>query len=268
MDTPTYVICLEKTRAKRCEPTFAAWKKVLPNTQRLTAITPNDFDLTNVAHPYARSCIQLKERKTLEMIGAATEVACSMSHIKAWTIIAKSGKPGIVVEDDVAMSERKIQNMIGQLKDMPQDTEVYLLHFIGINLRSTNLANGYIDVQRYTGTQAYWLTPQAAKKLLQFAFPIVFQVDTYMARAGLKVRSRKENRMSWLKFMKDNLGSTLGKNHVSSAMLTMLITIAVLVIVIILLSCLWTGRGMKKRHELQDCAQKTKQLATWKRIHS
>ena len=267
MDTPTYVICLDKTRAKRCDPTYEAWKKVMTNIQRLKATTPSDFDLTKVAHPYAQSCIALKERKTLEMIGKSTEVACSMSHMDAWTRILKSGKPGIVVEDDMAMSERRIRQMIGQLDQKPKDTELYLLYFIGINLKHTKLQNGYIDVHRFTGTQAYWITPQACQKLLKFALPVVFQVDTYMARSGLKVRSRQENKMSWLNFMKDGLGSTLGGNHISSIMLAMTIAMVALVIVIIVLSCLWAGRGMKKRHELQDCEVKTHRLQVWKQNH-
>ena len=268
MNIPTYIICLDKTRTKRCDPTYDAWKKVMTNIQRLKAITPSDFDLNEVAHPYARSCIALKERKTLEMIGASTEVACAMSHIKAWNTILKSGKPSIVVEDDMAISKHRIERMINQLKHMPQDTDLYLLHFIGVNLRSTKLPNGYIDVHRFTGTQSYYITPQACKKLLKFALPIVFQVDTYMARFGLKVRSRHENKMSWIKFMKDNFGSTLGGNHVSSVMLAMIITITVLVIVIIVLSCLWAKKGMDKKHELESCELKTTRLNRWKRNHS
>lgn len=268
MDTPVHVICLDKTRTKRCDPTYEAWKKVMPNTQRLKAVTPQDFDLNEVAHPYTRSCIQLKERKTLEMIGADTEVACAMSHIKAWKTILKSGKPGIVVEDDMAMAPSKITRMVRQLDNMPQDTELYLLHFIGINLRSTKLDNNYIAVHRFTGTQAYYITPQACQKLLKFALPVVFQVDMYMARAGLKVRSKKENRMSWIKFIKDNFASTLGKNHVSSSMIAICISLAVLVIVIIILSIIWAKKGMDKRHKLQHCEHDVTALKRWKRNHS
>ncbi len=240
----------------------------MPNTQRLTAVTPQDFDLNKVAHPYAQSCIQLKERKTLEMIGAATEVACTMSHIKAWKIILNSGKPGIVVEDDMAMSPSKITRMIEQLDTMPEDTELYLLYFIGINLRSTKLPNNYIDVHRFTGTQAYYITPQACQKLLKFALPVVFQVDTYMARSGLRVRSKKKNKMSWLKFMKDGLGSTLGKTHISSIMVAMTIALTVLVLVIIVLSVIWAKKGIGKRHELQHCEHDKTKLIRWKRNHS
>lgn len=260
MNIPTYVICLQKTRAKRCDPTYHAWKKVLPLTQRLTAITPDDFDLKEVAHPYALSCIRRKKRKTLEFIASDKEVACAMSHITAWKKIVETNQPSIVVEDDMAMSETHIRNMVNQLNRMPDDTEMYLLQFNGINLKSKKMTRGYIDVHQFTGTLAYYLTPQGAKKLLANAFPIVFQVDTYAARAGLRVRSRKENQMPWLKFMKDNLGSTLGKNHISSRMFAMLIAMVVLVIVLLVLICTWASWGRKEHRRLETCQASAKRL--------
>jgi GR25 family glycosyltransferase involved in LPS biosynthesis len=266
-ETPVYIICLNKTRKKRCDPTYEAWKKVMFNTKRLTAITPTDFNIKDVAHPYAQSCINLKERKTLELIGKHTELACAMSHIKAWKQIIKSNKPSIVVEDDMVMSKNRIEMMIKQLYNIPKDTELYLLHFIGVNLKSNKLENGYIDVKRFTGTQAYYITPQACKKLVKNAIPIIFQVDTYMARFGLKVRSRPENKMSWLKFMKDAFTSTLGGGHISSTMSIVIIILIVLFIMLILIVCVWVKKGNDKKHELQKCEKSNTRLKNWKKKH-
>lgn len=234
---PAYVICLEKTRSKRCDPTFRAWKNVLPNTQRLNAVTPTDFDLKDVAHPYALSCIKRKQRKTLEFIVSPVEVACAMSHIKAWERIVQTNRASIVVEDDMDIPQKKIKGFIQQLNGMPDDTEMYLLYFNGINLQSKRMQRGYIDVHQFAGLMAYYLTPQGARKLLKNAFPIVFQIDTYAARCGLLVRSRPENRMSWIKFIKDNIQSTLGSNHISSRMMAMLIALVVLVLSILIYGC-------------------------------
>ena len=256
MNIPTYIICLEKTREKRCDPTFHAWKKVLPNTQRLTAITPHDVDLNDVVHPYALYNIQTKKRKTLEFIVSDKEVACAMSHIKAWQKIAQSNQASIVIEDDMAMSETKIRNMVNQLNNKPADTEMYLLYFIGINLKSSVMKNGYIAVHQFTGLQAYYLTPQGAKKLLKNAFPILFQIDTYASKAGLKVRSRKENKMSTFRFFKDNLRSTLGGNHISSSMFTITIILGVLIVILIAIVCIWACWQRSIRHQLINCQNK------------
>lgn len=266
---PTYIICLAKTRAQRCDPTFNAWSKVSQahalHVQRLDAVTPQDFDLKAITHPYAYSCIQRKERKTLEMIGSKVEVACALSHMKAWEKIAQSGVPGIVVEDDMAMPPRKLHGMLDQLKHMPKYTDMYLLHFIGVNFKYKALPNKFVDVLSFTGLQAYYMTPTCAKKLLSTALPIVFQVDTYVPRAkethDLKIRTRLENRMPFLKFARDNLKSTLGKNHVSSVMLAMAIAIAVLVLVIIALSIMWamrTAKSVKTSHDLDACSLRLK----------
>lgn len=246
-DIPAYIICLEKTRQKRCDPTFRAWKHVLPNTQRLKAITPQDFNLADVAHPYALSCMQRKQRKTLEFIVSPVEVACGMSHIKAWQRIADTNTASIVVEDDMALPPEQIESLLRQLDGMPSQTDMYLLQFNGINLRSKRLKKGYIDVQQFTGLMAYYLTPVGARKLLKNAFPIVFQIDTYAARCGLRVRSKKENQMSWIKFIADNIRSTLGKNHISSRMMAMLIALVVLVLVIFTCSCTFGLRYAQRR---------------------
>lgn len=268
MDIPTYIICLEKSRTKRCDPTFRAWSQVMSQVQRIKAITPTDFKLEDVAHPYAQSCIKLNERKTVEFIGSKVEVACALSHYKAWQTIVDSQKPGIVVEDDMAMSKSKIQGMVNQLKNMPQDTEMYLLHFNGINLRYEKLFNGYIDVQRFTGALAYYLTVQAAQKLLKHSLPVVFQVDTYAARAGLRVRSRKENKMSWTKFLRDNLGTTLGNQHISSSMLALGIGIIVVLVLLIVLICVWIASGIRQKRSLERCAAKTATLVRWEKNHA
>jgi GR25 family glycosyltransferase involved in LPS biosynthesis len=259
--TPTYVICLDKTRAKRCDPTLAAWTRVAEthhlDVKPLQAITPDDFELREVVHPYAYSCIRRRERKTLEMIGADVEVACALSHIKAWRQVVQDQQPGIVVEDDMAMPTHQLHAMLNQLKTMPKDTDLYLLHFIGINLESTKMSGGFLDVKSFAGLQAYYITPSCAAKLLEHALPIVFQVDTYVPRAremyGLKIRTRKENRMSFLKFARDNLRSTLGRNHVSSVMFVLVIVVAAMLIVIVALVTWWAVQSAKRRGELRSC---------------
>lgn len=263
MHIKTYVICLAKTRTKRCDPTVRAWSTLDGlDVVRLPATTPKDFQLAKVVHPYAYACIKHKERKTLEMIGADVEVACALSHIKAWQRIVQDNAPGIVVEDDMAMPTHKLARMVSHLTHLPQNTDMYLLQFNGVNLKARSMPNGFIDVHSFSGLMAYYLTPSCAKTLLTHALPIVFQVDAYVSKSRvmykLNIRSKPENRMSFLKFAKDNLRSTLGNKHVSSGMLTMAIALVVMTIVVVVLSVLWTTHGMTKRHELQRCALRLK----------
>jgi GR25 family glycosyltransferase involved in LPS biosynthesis len=254
---PTYIICLERSRAKRCDPTFRAWENVSKehnlDVRRLTAITPVDFQLKDVVQPYAYSCIQRKERKTLEMIGNVVEVACAMSHIKAWKRIVQDQTPGIVVEDDMALSAHKLNRMLSQLRTIPKDTDMYLLHFIGVNLKAKKVQSGFLDVSSFAGLQAYYMTPSCAQKLLRQVLPMAFQIDTYVPRAkemyNLRIYTRPENRMSFFKFARDNLASTLGGSHVTSSMLTLVISIAVLVLVLIALIIIC----IVKNNQYQTC---------------
>jgi GR25 family glycosyltransferase involved in LPS biosynthesis len=264
VEIPTYVICLEKTRATRCGPTLQAWRNIANKyalaVQSVRATTPADFDLKDMVHPYAYSCILHKGRKTLEMIASKTEVACALSHIGIWRRVVASGRPSIVVEDDMAMSDKKMNRMLSQLKTMPDDTDMYLLHFLGMNLRYTKMAGGVLDVSSFAGLQAYYMTPSCAEKLLRYAFPLIFQVDTYVPRArdmlGLKIRTRISNQMTFGKFAKDNLASTLGKNHVSSVMLSMAIALTVIVLVIVVGVVVWAVQTYRNRHVLRECERK------------
>lgn len=263
---PTYVICLNKTRSKRCDPTFNAWTHVAKAhnlvVQRLLATTPDDFQLKEVVHPYVYKCIDTNDRKTTDFLGSKVEVACGLSHINAWKKIAISGVPGIVVEDDMAMSPSTLHSKLRHLRNLPKDTHMYLLHYLGIQFKARKMASNFLHVQSYVGNQAYYLTAFAARKLLRYAFPMVFQIDTYASQSapmlGINIRTRPENRVKLSKAFRDNLlGSTLGNGHFSSSLLACIFTIGVLGLLVIGMIIAWICHGLKQRRNLHECETKT-----------
>lgn len=257
--TTAYIICLQKTTETRCTPTFNAWQGVASahnvNVETLTAITPDDFDLVDYVHPYVYNCIKEGSRKTLDLLGSSVETACALSHMKAWQTIVDSGKPGIVVEDDMAMSNEELNTLLSQLSDMPSDSDMFLLHFTGINFRYTPRKDGFIDVQSFVGGMCYYLTVETAKKFLQYATPLVFQVDTFMSSCigmlDLKVRSSLSNQLSVWKAATDCMASTLGTNHVSSTLLSCIVSIVVLSVGVVTLGSLCAAWAIRQLKETQ-----------------
>lgn len=256
----TYIICLEKNRQTRCDPTFRAWSELGLDLERIPAVTPKDFNLREVVHPYVYSAIMKNDRKTTDLIGSQVEAACAMSHISAWQKIADSNEPGIVLEDDMELSQSKIRYILDWMVKMPKDTDMYLLHYTGINFKSTKRANGFLDVHSFVGGMAYYLTPQTAKKLLRHARPLVFQIDTHMSKSmvmyNFRVRTRPENRLSMMKAFRDNALSTLGGSHLSSSLIYALLTIIVLFLVIMTMGIVWGGQTIRARQSLENCHAK------------
>lgn len=259
---PVYIICLAKTQAQRCDPTFSAWDLVATDhnldVQRLTATTPDDFELADTVHPYVQKCILDNERKTTDFLGSKVEASCALSHISAWKKIAESGNPGIVVEDDMNVLPDKLNGMLDQLRTMPADTDMYLLSYLGFQFRSSPLPDGFLAVDSYVGNQAYYLTSEAAAQLVKYAFPLVFQIDTYASQSaaalGIRIRTRPENMIGWWKAFQDNiLGSTLGDGHYNSTLMICIFILTGLTFAVIVAGIAWVVWGVESRRALRQC---------------
>jgi GR25 family glycosyltransferase involved in LPS biosynthesis len=249
-----YIICLEKTKSKRCLPTLNAWKKVSHNIQTVQAITPQEFNLKDVVTPYTYAGIQNRNRKSVELLGAPVEAACGLSHIKTWRLIAESQEPGIILEDDMDLPEYKIRMLLNQLQDMPNNTDIYLLHFNGINFKGSKIGGirgKYMNVSNFSGLMAYYITPKAAKLLARYALPMDAQIDTYVPRLAqihqLNIRTQFGNRLSFVKAARDNFKSTLGNNHLSSQLLLFAGLLILFFLIILVMAIIWGVREARFR---------------------
>jgi GR25 family glycosyltransferase involved in LPS biosynthesis len=257
-----FVICLESTKQKRCLPTMHAWQQVARQfnlaVQAVKATTPSDFDAGQKIHVYARSYFsdQLGSRKTTDVVGSAVEAACALSHISIWKRILASQKAAIVLEDDAWDTPARLSGLLAQLGSMPSQCEVYLLKFIPTTLKceptdqtvqtvqtgqtgQTGQTVPACKVVKFAGATAYWLSPSGAKKLLQSAEPVVFQLDIYMSACiqalDLQVYTKASNAILMHTFLTDALKTSLGSKHSRSKIMTYGSVLAALVVVCIAL---------------------------------
>ena len=197
---PAVVIALASKMSSRGLPSQQALLELdcVDQVDILTATTPADFDLADVAHPHVFSTLQdWFNRVTMRDLDDVRQVACALSHIRAWTLCAESNTPLLIAEDDVHTHKAQLLRNQVALARVPNDAHVLSL----LNLTGgfstgfvTNLCQSPFKVtkvhQEFSGLQCYLLQPDGARLLLKYAMPVTMHIDRYMSDcmyAGLNV---------------------------------------------------------------------------------
>ena len=209
-----YVICLESRQQDRGDPTCAhyAQSPAVGRVFAFPAVTPEDFVLDEVTHPFARATIHPsafdkdgprvaeRERRSREMtiqLSHETQVGCALSHISLWNLCKDTDKPLIIAEDDSRPGH--LDRRLSFLESDPVVDEADLVvlqcasYPFSADAPGTDGGSALHRVRDYWGANAYYLKPSGTEKLLQNALPITMHIDCYMAYcitgADLKVFS-------------------------------------------------------------------------------
>lgn len=104
-----------------------------------------------------------------------SEVACFLSHKKAWETVKNTQKPTLILEDDALLCQ-SIGDLLTQLTNIASKTDLITLETRGrkklLAKQTVKLNTNYELAQLYqdrTGAAAYLLFPTGAAKLLQKA---------------------------------------------------------------------------------------------------
>ncbi|WP_313276045.1 glycosyltransferase family 25 protein [Stenotrophomonas sp.] len=115
------------------------------------------------------------------------ELGCWASHYLLWQRCVQRGEPIIVLEDDIQLSPRFV-DLLQALPQLPAQVGYFRLH-AGDRPSTPWLQFGDFVLHRYWRsplcTLGYYLTPDAAEKLLRHARRWVLPVDDYMDLAWL-----------------------------------------------------------------------------------
>lgn len=97
-----------------------------------------------------------------------TEVACFMSHLNLWRIIAVGNSPAVVLEDDVILGGHWFENIRTLAQNAQADC--ICLEAWGKKMLGTTQMVGHLKLRRLhlnsAGAAAYLLWPSGAKRLL------------------------------------------------------------------------------------------------------
>ena len=176
--TPCYFINLDRSPARRAhmEQEFA---RLGLSAQRIAAVDGQLLDNADMPPltPFARDKWQMTK----------SEIACAMSHRKAWALIAESdAEHGAVFEDDVRLAPGLAQ-LLAQTDWIPADLECVKLDLSGIHafhLRLEPIANGQYAlscaISNLGSSGGYIVTRAAARRLFEATALLGGAVDNMM----------------------------------------------------------------------------------------
>lgn len=119
------------------------------------------------------------------------EIGCALSHQAIWQALVDSGERGWLVLEDDAQLARDVPNWLARLQTMVADGEVVPFvstsktpYFFG----RVRLGDRWIVYpnQAFVLATAYYITPLAARRLLEASRPIWFPIDCWYSQPGFK----------------------------------------------------------------------------------
>lgn len=195
-DVKLYYINLNmrKDRKKQFEAQDAL--VAMPPVIRIPAIHGLSLDIQNDERIGLHTRVQVttEYRRSHYEIHSRGAVGASLSHINTWKEFLKTdSKYALIMEDDVKLPPTFAVMVRDCMKDLPAKWDIWIMgwnHNPGdTNTRSTT---AHIrEVLQFTGAHCYILKRDAAKKLVEEAFPIETHIEHFMSNVafihGLKI---------------------------------------------------------------------------------
>lgn len=187
---PSYVINLELYKEK--------WFKTL-NTLRPLDISPQRFEavygksldpkiINKITDPSVYYSIK-NGRSIDQQLNSIGAIGCYLSHIKLWEMLVKSDNDMFLIfEDDVNISPYvSIDDINNFVKNVISENPNWDFIFLGFTkplpfFSKDICENGICKIKEITFClHSYIINKKCAKKLLEKAFPIVHQIDSYIS---------------------------------------------------------------------------------------
>jgi hypothetical protein len=113
------------------------------------------------------------------------EIGCYDSHVRLWQKVATMNGPVLILEDDAALfynqqTSQRFRHLFDEItKKNPKWDLIYLGHY-GDMLAGAPVAPGLHAAKVWQGLFAYIIKPEAARKLVQGAWPMRSPSDVYV----------------------------------------------------------------------------------------
>lgn len=121
---------------------------------------------------------------------APSELGCTLSHLKAYEIVAAEGISAMIVEDDILLDKESLEKVRSFARE-----PLHFVHFARyeqFQFRGKQVEEYLWEVdfrKDFWGTAAYWISVQAAQRLIQFHRPATRKADdwaTFFATGQIK----------------------------------------------------------------------------------
>jgi glycosyl transferase family 25 len=209
----SYVINLEKYK-KKYDLCLKRLSNINISPNRFNAIyidNENDDEIKKITYPSVQYTIK-NGRYAHNNIGSKGAIGCYLSHTTLWKKLLESNEDMFLIfEDDVDINENinnfnsKINNNLNLINN--NDWDVIFLGYFNFNENEVN--KKYTKVKNIIyGTHAYLINKKGAQKLLNNAFPIVDQIDSYMSFMAIN-RNVNSYMTSDVFFIQNNTAGTV-----------------------------------------------------------
>jgi len=182
-NVPAFVICLESKAASRCDVNIKNIRKVFPLAERTAAVDAKGIDAATDPRIscFAKYHIKSDQDTDLMHINSTGAVGCALSHIGLWNRCVALGRPIVVVEDDMFISDTKAVKIRNAMAHIPTGVDFASIVYLPALSNASVCGAKWCPIKYgFAGTQIYYVTPRGARILLQEALPVVTHVDAYI----------------------------------------------------------------------------------------
>jgi len=185
------VINLDK-RADRWKYMQRTVQKLAYQIERISAVEGNGVPLSSVAlEPIVLATLRTRKKFSLVHIESPGALGCMLSHRKAWQRVLELDAPTLILEDDAEPNEFAnmwIEQAKKEIGEGQWDLVLLGAHEPPPKTPGIMHLRSWMETgERYTGSWAYLVTPQAAKRLLESSEVLSYQSDMALHAAGLRV---------------------------------------------------------------------------------
>lgn len=188
-DIKTYAINLDKN-IKKFDELNKSFNKLGIYPERFKAIYGKDLDkdyIDRITHPYVQYTIE-NGRSIDADVANEGSIGCSLSHIKLWEKLLYSDQDYFLILEDDAFpnyEENLINDINSYLNKVTETDKKWDIIYLGYSKSFINKDNKINDIYAIKSiiftTHAYIISKKGAAKLLEKAFPIIHQIDSYMS---------------------------------------------------------------------------------------
>ena len=183
-DVQLYMISLDRIKEERAAKSLPLLKNIFPRGTRFSAVDSENIDISDPRiHPFAVAQISNNTDYDHSHISSMGQVACYLSHVELWKKCIELNEPILVAEDDQLYSEKSLQDILHTYQRIPVDSDFASIVYIPLLSHDSECDDLWCKIKprSWYGTHLYYITPKTARILLENAFPIITQVDSYIS---------------------------------------------------------------------------------------
>lgn len=213
-----FAICLKRKPVPASR--VKSWRAVFPRLQIFEAVDGRTIEPDTDPRLHLIGKMHLREanmvaRDSVFALPTVGAVGCALSHLALFRRCVDTGRPLVVVEQDVEFDARCARVLPEAIRRLPPDAHYASLMYISqpntapYNRMFRRLLGPHCD-----GNQCYYVAPEGARRVLRHALPIFTQWDLLVGivahmDAGFRAYTLNARLYSVLDVLTDNLGSSI-----------------------------------------------------------